>query len=213
MLKLHCFGQSGNAYKVAFALNAMGVEWEPVFVDFMNGITRTAAWRAQSNEMGEVPILEIDGKAQTQSAVILTLLAERFGQFGGRDADEQREIQRWMYFDNHKFTSYFASYRFMKAFGQSAPNPDVMAWLRGRIDGAFGIVDQHLAHSPFIVGARPTIADFSLCGYLFYPVEESGIDVAASYPHIGAWLARLKALPGWGDPYAIMPGERIAAKW
>jgi len=64
-----------------------------------------------------------------------------------------------------------------------------------------------------MVGLAPTIADLSLCGYLFYPLEESGYEVAIRYPHIGAWLSRVRAVPGWADPYAILPGERIAPKW
>ena len=52
----------------------------------------------------------------------------------------------------------------------------------------------------FMVGDQPTIADFSLCGYMFYPLEESGYDVAVSYPHIHAWLQRLRQLPGWASP-------------
>ena len=53
-----------------------------------------------------------------------------------------------MLFDNHKFTSYFASYRFMKAFGPDRARPAVMAWLRGRLDNAFGIVDKQLRTAP-----------------------------------------------------------------
>jgi glutathione S-transferase len=101
----------------------------------------------------------------------------------------------------------------MKAFGATAPDPAVMDWLRARMDNAFGIVDKHLQARAFMVGAAPTIADFSLSGYLFYPLEESGYEIAARYPNIDAWRARLKALPGWGDPYDILPGTRIAPKW
>ena len=89
----------------------------------------------------------------------------------------------------------------------------MLAWLKGRIDGAYFIVDKHLAASPYIVGTAPTIADFSLCGYLFYPVEESGYEVQARFPHIAAWLERVKKIPGWALPYDILPGERIAPKW
>ena len=63
-----------------------------------------------------------------------------------------------------------------------------MGWLKGRMDNAFGIINQHLVNRAFMVGDQPTMADFSLCGYMFYPLEESGYDVAASYPHIHAWL-------------------------
>jgi len=89
----------------------------------------------------------------------------------------------------------------------------VLAFLRSRIDAAYGIVDKHLATRQWLVGDAPTIADFSLSGYLFYPVDESGIDVAVSHPHIDAWVQRLRRVPGWGDPYEVLPGERIAPRW
>jgi glutathione S-transferase len=213
MYALHCFCQSGNAFKVAFLLNALEAPWEAKFVDFMNGITRTGAWREGLNEMGEVPVLDDGDLRLTQSGVILTYLAEKHGKFGGKNENEKREVLRWILFDNHKFTSYFASYRFMKAFGPAAPDAAVMNWLRGRLDGAFNVVNTHLATRKFMVGDTPTIADFSLCGYMFYPLEESGYEIAERFPHIAAWLGRLRAIPGWKDPYAMMPGERILPKW
>ncbi len=211
--RLHGFSQSGNTYKVAFALRALGQAWEPVFVDFMNGATRAPAWREQINAMGEAPVLEDGPLVLTQSAVILLHLAEKHGRLGGTTPIEKQDILRWLFFDNHKFTSYFASYRWSKAFAPTAPDPAVMAWLRGRLDNAFGIVDKHLTGRSFMVGTAATIADLSLCGYLFYPVDESGYAVAGRFPAIAAWLERLRQLPGWADPYDILPGDRITPKW
>lgn len=213
MYRLHGFSQSGNTFKVAFMLRALGVPWESVFVDFMNGVTRTPGWREQDNEMGEVPILEHENRRLTQSGAILTYLARKHGAFGGATADEELEVLRWLLFDNHKFTSYFASYRFMKAFGATAPDAAVLAWLRGRLDNAFGIVEKRLTATPFMVGKAPTIADLSLSGYLFYPTEESGYEFVGRFPHIGAWLDRLRTLPGWASPYDVLPGERVSPKW
>ncbi|HVZ42169.1 MAG TPA: glutathione S-transferase [Ramlibacter sp.] len=214
MYLLHGFSQSGNTFKVAFMLRALGVPWEAVFVDYMrSGQTRDPQWRESVNEMGEAPVLEADGKRLSQSGAILTWLADRHCRFGGRDADEKYEVLRWLLYDNHKFTSYFATWRFMKSFAPSPPDPAVAAFLKARIETCFGIVDRHLERGPFIVGDEPTIADMSLSGYLFFPPEESGYDVAGQYPQIGAWLARLREIPGWADPYAVLPGERIAPKW
>ncbi len=213
MYHLHGFCQSGNTFKIAFLLRALNQAWEPRFVDFMNGVTRTGDWREGTNEMGEVPVLDDGGRRLTQSGVILTYLADKHHAFGGDSADDRLEVLRWLLFDNHKFTSYFASYRFMKAFGPTAPDPAVMNWLRGRIDNAFGIVDKHLAVRTFMVGNAPTIADISLSGYLFYPVEESGYDVSSQFPHISAWLERVRNIPGWANPYDILPGALIAPKW
>jgi glutathione S-transferase len=209
MVRLHGFCQSGNTFKVAFLLQALGQPWEPVFVDYMQGATREPGWRETTNAMGEVPVFEDGARRLTQSGVILSYLADKHRAFNGTNEDERLEILRWILFDNHKFTSYFASYRFMKAFAAAAPDPAVMNWLRQRLDHAFGVVDTHLATRPFMVGDGPTIADFSLSGYLFYPVEESGYAFADRFPHMREWVARLQALPGWADPYALLPGERI----
>jgi glutathione S-transferase len=217
MLKLHGFAQSGNTFKVAFLLRALGVPWQPVamtFADFAGGATRSAGWREGVNAMGELPVLEDEsGKKFTQSGVILTMLAEQHGRFGGRDADERREILRWLFFDNHKFTSYFATWRFMKSFAATAPDPAVATFLKSRIDGAFGVVDKHLATRNFIVGDAFSIADMSLSGYLFFPAEESGYALEERFPHLAAWRDRLRAAPGWGDPYEVLPGERVAPRW
>lgn len=213
MYRLHGFCQSGNTFKVAFLLRALKQPWDPVFVDFMRGATRDPHWRETANAMGEVPVLDDGVRRLTQSGVILTYLAKKHGAFHGAGEEEQQEVLRWLFFDNHKFTSYYATYRFMKAFGATAPDPAVMSWLRGRLDNAFTIVNKHLEHRAFMVGLSPTVADLSLCGYLFYPVEESGYEVAVRFPHINSWLSRIQAIPGWADPYEVLPGERIAPKW
>ena len=208
--RLHCFCQSGNSFKVAFALRAMELPYEAVLVDFMHGQTRDPAWRAETNAMGEAPVLDDGPLRLTQSGVILTHLARVSGKFGGRDEREQQEILRWLLFDNHKFTSYFATYRFMKAFMKQEPDPAVMAFLKGRFDAALAIVEKHLATSKFIAGDTPTIADVSLMGYMFFPSEESGYDWPKTNPNLTAWLGRIRALPGWKDPYELLPGQRIA---
>jgi glutathione S-transferase len=200
--RLYCFGESGNSYKVALMLALCGAAWTPVSVDYFNGETRSQAYRATVNAMGEVPVLAADGRHWTQSGAILTLLSERFGRFGGRNEDERLEILRWLLFDNHKFTSYLATLRFMVAITGSGENA-VTEFLRVRAKGALGVVDSHLAGRPFLVGKDATIADLSLAGYLFYP-EEYGIDFGA-YPNLGRWRQRLTALPGFRGPYDLMP--------
>jgi glutathione S-transferase len=102
---LHCFAESGNAYKVALLMEVSGLKWTPVDVNFFNGQTRTAEWRENANEMGEVPVLYHNGLRLTQSGVILHYLSDIVGRYGGRDEAEKREIWRWILFDNKSFRS------------------------------------------------------------------------------------------------------------
>ncbi len=210
--KLHCFAQSGNAYRVALMLNMIGADWEPVFVDFFGkGEPRTPQWREEINEMGEVPVLEFEDRRLAQSGVILTFLAERTGQFKPQTEDERLEALRWIIFDNQKFNGYLGPYRFLRNFAKPAGDPAAMAFLKGRIDGGLAIVDKRLSKAPYLLGDRPTIADLSLAGYLFYPADEFGFDIAATCPNIAAWRERIQALPGWQHPYDLMPGHPIKA--
>jgi glutathione S-transferase len=204
--QLYCFAQSGNAYRAALMLNLIGADWEPVFVDFFNGETRTAAYRSSVNEMGEAPVLAHSDNRFTQSGVILEYLAKRSGKFLPRTEDERLEALRWIIFDNQKIGGNLGPYRFFRNFAKPLGEAAVLEFLKGRAHGALAIVDKRLSRSPYLLGAEPTIADVSMTSYLYYPSEEFGFDIAAQYPNIGAWLGRMRALPRWGHPYDLMPG-------
>ena len=206
---LYCFAQSGNAYKSALMLNLCGADWEPRFVDYFHGETRSPEYRTNINEMGEVPVLEHEGKRLTQSGVILDYLAGTLGRFGPQNDDEDREILRWILFDNHKLTSYTATLRFLMSFTDTGETA-VTEFLRQRAKGALSILDGHLKSSQFVIGDRPTIADLSLCGYLYFP-EEFGMSWD-TYPEIARWLEDIKALPGWEHPYDLMPGHPLPGR-
>ena len=202
---LYCFAQSGNAYKPALALSLAGADWAPRFVDYFNGETRTPEYRA-INVMGEVPVLEHRGDRLAQSGVILDYLAETLGKFGPADAAERREILRWLLWDNHKLTSYTATYRFLRAFTKNA-DPAVLDVFRKRAEAAWAVLEAHLANRRYVAADRLTIADLSLCGYLFFD-DEIGVDWAA-YPGIHTWLGRIQSEPRWAHPYAMMPGHPL----
>jgi glutathione S-transferase len=197
--RLHCFGESGNAYKAALALTLCGIEWEPVFVDFFNGETRTPAFR-ELNVMGEVPVLEAEGKVLTQSGTILLWAARRTGLLGAGS----EESLRWVLFDAHKVSGQAGTLRFnMNFLPPEKRDAAVVAWLSARVRTALGVLEARLAASDWLAGAAPTIGDVACCGYLFYP-EPFGFD-RREWPAVDAWLDRIAALPGWRHPYDMMP--------
>ena len=88
-IELYCFGESGNAYKAALALELSGMDWTPVYVDFFNGETRGEAFR-EINPMGEVPVLRDGDVTLTQSGVMQMYVTEKTGRFGGARLDRRR---------------------------------------------------------------------------------------------------------------------------
>jgi glutathione S-transferase len=211
--RLHTLKQSGNCYKVALYLECAGLAWDAVPVDVFGGEARTPEWRASVNEMGEVPVLDTGAEKLTQSGAILLQLARETGKFAPRTEAAWADALRWILYDNYRFTNYFATRRFLKCFGPEAPHAAVLDFFKMRADGALAVVDKHLSAMPYMLGQEPTIADFSLVGYMYFPVEETGYDLTVSHPHIHAWRERIKALPGWKHPYDLLPGKLIAPKW
>lgn len=201
---LHCFGESGNAYKAALALRLSGLDWTPRFIDFFNGAARQPAFRAL-NPMGEVPVLETDdGQTLTQSGVIQAWIMDETGRLCGDGSPAtRREILRWTIFDNQKVSGFAGPLRFMMNFlAENKRSPEVIGFLAGRLKAALGVLEGELASRDWLVGETLTCADVSACGYLFYP-EPFTFD-RADYPAIDAWLDRVSATPGWAHPYDLM---------
>ncbi len=204
-MKLHCFGESGNAYKAALTLALADQSWEPVFVDFFQGATRSAEFR-DLNIMGEVPVLEDGDLILTQSGVIQDYISSKSGKLGGKSAAERREVLRWMFFDNHKVSGVAGMLRFQMNFLPEAKrNADVIGFLSMRLASALKTIDAQLGQTPFLAGDSLTIADIACAGYLYYP-EPFTFD-RADYPHINRWLDAIAQTPGWKHPYDLMPGS------
>lgn len=204
-MKLHCFGESGNAYKAALTLALADQTWEPVYVDFFNGATRSDAFR-DLNVMGEVPVLEDGDMVLTQSGVIQDYISSKSGKLGGKSAAERREVLRWMFFDNHKVSGVAGMLRFQMNFLPEAKrNADVIGFMSMRLAAALSIMETHLSDRDWLAGENLTIADIACAGYLFYP-EPFTFD-RADYPHINRWLDAIAATPGWKHPYDLMPGS------
>ncbi|MCB1386938.1 MAG: glutathione S-transferase C-terminal domain-containing protein [Nitratireductor sp.] len=208
---LHCFLESGNSYKPALMLTLAGCNWQPSWVDYFQGAHRTPEYRAL-NEMGEVPVL-IDHTENdltlSQSGVILYHLAGKTGKFMPETPQEEREVLRWILFDNHKLTGYISVFRFLNRFlgkGDTAEGQ----FMKGRMISALKTLNHHMSGRDWVAADRPTIADISLCGYLFWP-DHYDTDWA-DYPYIGAWLERIRTLDNWAAPEALLPTAPTAAQ-
>ena len=195
---LYCFGESGNAYKAALALELAGVDWTPRFVDFFKGEARSPEFRAV-NPMGEVPVLDADGRILTQSGVIQKWVMDTTGKLAG----DPYEVLRWTIFDNQKVSGMAGPLRFMMNFlPEDKRNGDVNAFMAGRLKAALQVLEAELSTRDWLAGDSLTCADISCAGYLFY--DEPFTFSRADWPAIDAWLTRISETPGWKHPYDLM---------
>ena len=201
---LHCFGESGNSYKAALTLELANLTWKPEKVDFFNGATRTSDFKS-INLMGEAPVM-VDGEViLTQSGAIQQYVSDKSGKLSG-PTEDRYEILRWMFFDNHKMSSQAGNTRFMMNFlPEKHRNKEVIHFMQGRLNAAYGILNNALEDKDWLVGASITIADIANCGYLFYP-EPFGFE-RKKWVNIDRWLSNIEQTPGWKHPYDLMPGN------
>ena len=205
--KLYCFAQSGNAYKAALFLSLADLDWYPVFVDFLNGETRSEEFK-KINVMGEVPVLIDQDKNISQSGAILHYLSLKTELFTSNNSDLKLEINRWLLWDNYKLTPNLATGRFMSLFLPEAKrNQSVIDFLLGRASASLKILNNHLVDREFVVGDNVSIADLSIAGYIFF-TEEFDFDMSP-FPNVISWRNRISKLTNSQHPYDLMPGHPI----
>jgi glutathione S-transferase len=192
--------ESGHAYKarLLLSLTATPHEYRPIDLRLPRD-QRPAEFRKVSR-FGEVPVLVDHGVALCQSNAILLHLARRIGRFGAADDAGWDQIQEWLCWEMNRIGFSVPNLRAARIFAPDTPAP-VITWIEARAVADLDRLDAHLNGGDFILGAAPTIADLSCCGYLFWP-EQAGLDLAR-WPTVTRWLDRVRALPGWQHPYEM----------
>ena len=198
---LYCHHESGHCYKVALALTLMNVPFEQRSVD----LNRLRELRSQdfreASLFGEVPVLVFDdGLAVCQSNAILDTLARRYGRLDGRDEAEKVRVREWLSWEGNRMAMSLPHLRFSRRFTPIAPA--VEAWFAERMKVDLDMLQSHLYTTDFLIPSGATIADISICGYMFW-ADQARVDLDA-WPAVAGWLARIRALPGWRAPYDLL---------
>ncbi len=193
MLKLYDFLASGNGYKVRLLLHQLGLPFERIELDILQGATRTPEFLAK-NPNGRIPLLELeDGSCLAESNAIQWYLAEDTP-FLPDDRLERVRVLQWMFFEQYSHEPYIAVLRFWHHAGQLEEKRDQVAEKRARGEQALGVMERHLAEHDFFVADRYTIADLALYAYT-HVADEGGFDLGP-YAALRAWLERVRAQPG-----------------
>ncbi len=194
MIRLYDALISGNAYKARLVLTQLGIPFERVELDILNGATRTPEFH-RINPYGQVPTVVLeDGVVLTQSNAILCYFAEGTPLFPNDRLLRARVLQ-WLFFEQNNHETTVAEARFWVRFlGKAEEWHERLAEKHERGYRALDHMERRLAREPFLVGGRYTIADIALYAYT-HVAEEGGFDLAR-FPAIRAWLARVAAEPG-----------------
>lgn len=195
MITVYGMSMSGNCYKLRLLLEQLGRDYRWIEVDSARGETRTPAFLAR-NPNGRVPLIELeDGRVLVESNAILCWLAEGTG-FVPADAWQRAQALSWMFFEQYSHEPYIAVARFIRGWTPAdSPRRADLPRLRERGHQALAVMERHLQSADWFAGAAYGIADIALFAYT-HCAGDGGFDMSA-YPRIRAWLARVRATPGF----------------
>jgi glutathione S-transferase len=191
MIKLYGHEMSGNSYKVRLLLELLNLEYQWIKVDLMKGEHKSPEYLAL-NPFGQVPLL-IDGDIKLADAqAILVYLARRYGgeQWLPLDTLPLAEVIRWLSTTAGEVRQGTENARLYHLFGVTNINIDRA---HQKAEHILNLLNQHLSTRTWLEFERPTIADIAVFPYVAL-APDGKIDLAP-YPHVLAWIDRLKQLP------------------
>jgi len=191
-LKLHDLEPSGNCYKIRLFCSLLGLPLELAPVDYMAGAHKKSPL-IEKNPFGQLPILEDGDFIVRDSQAILVYLARKYGgeSWLPTEAAAMAKVMEWLMAAENEIARGPADARLHDKFGIKLD----VALAREKAARILDLMEAHLKRSEWLALGRPTIADIACMPYVGI-CHEGGVSLD-TYPAIRAWIARIKALPGF----------------
>ncbi len=194
-LRLYDFLPSGNGYKIRLLLTQIGMPFERIEINILEGESRTTKFLS-INPNGKIPVLEIsEGKYLAESNAILMFLSEGT-EFLPYDRFLKARVLQWLFFEQYSHEPFIATSRYwISILGKADEYKEALKEKHERGYAALEVMENHLTEKTFFVGERYTIADIALFAYT-HVADEGGFDLS-KFKAIQAWIERVKAEPGF----------------
>ncbi len=196
-MRLYGMRMSGNCWKAAQVLRLTGRRFDWIEADGNAGDTRQPAFLA-INPNGKVPTVVLDdGTVLVESNAILLHFAEGSSWLPPPGLTRTR-VHKWLFFEHYSHEPYIAVARNIVSWRREAHlHAERLADCAGRGAQALDVMERRLAASAWLAGDAPSVADLALFAYT-HRADEGGFDLAR-WPGVGAWVARMAALPGMSE--------------
>ena len=195
-LTVHEYSLSGNCYKVRLTAALVGKAIERREYDIMQGATRTPEFLANVNSNGRIPVLQAGDRFIPESNAACYYVADG-SPLIPTDAFDHADMLRWMFWEQYSHEPNIATLRFW--MGWLAPD-NLSDLQRAQMPGkrtagnaALKLMDDHLNGRDWFVGDSISLADVCLFAYT-HLAGDAEFDLAR-YPHVVAWIERIKADP------------------
>lgn len=185
---------SGNCMKPKWTADLLGIPYDWVEVDILQGGTRTEDFLAV-NPAGQVPLARWpDGRALPQSNAIMLYLAEEAGsELVPADPFRKAQMMSWLFWEQYSHETAIAVRRFHKHYLKT-PDDQIDPQLLAKGRRALGVMELQLTYTDWLVGDAMTLADIALVAYTRV-AHEGGFDLS-EFPSVERWVSRTEAALG-----------------
>lgn len=199
---LHGTALSGHTHRVELLLRALGLEFD--FVPAPAEVRRAEAFRTL-NPLGQIPVLQDGDLTLADSNAIMVYLVRRYAPQSAWMPEAPvaaAQMQRWLSIAAGEVMHGPAAARMIAQFNF----PDEPVRAERIANRLLAFMEDHLQQRSFLAAEHPTLADLACYSYVAH-APEGGIPLDR-FPAIGAWLARVEALPF----FKPMPRSPIPAR-
>lgn len=213
MLKLYGFSKVNAAarghtrdLRVLWALEEMQLPFELVGMDHPAHDLNAEAYRRLS-PFEQIPSIDDDGMALSESGAILLYLARKSGRLIPADAAGEAQVMRWCFAALNTMELPLMSLIVLDWTGDGSCGQH-RQFLLGWAQRALGNLDRWMAGREFVATEAFTVADILMAHVLRSGIKDTSM--IAPYPGLVAYRDRCFARPAWQRTFAAY-GERVVA--
>ncbi len=198
-MKLFVFNGSPNARKTLAAALHLDLDIKVEWMDVTSGELSKQAF-LEINPNGKVPALQDGDFCVWESNAILVYLAVIGGSGLFPEQPQGRaNVLSWLFWETNQFNraiGMFTWERVLKpAFGLGDADAEQLARAEVMLSKAAPVLEKVLTVNEFVMGEKPTIADFALGAFAAF-IGPAQVPLGAS-PAIRRWFERLDEIPAW----------------
>jgi glutathione S-transferase len=180
-----------NVQKVTWTLAELGLAYEHKNVGGDQGGLNTPEF-LKLNPQGLIPVLQDDDLTIWESHAIVRYLCAKYAEnnLWFTDPAKQSLSERWVDWTITTLQPYYLGlfWMFFRMPPEKRKQKEITATVN-QCEKKFALLDNHLAHQPYLAGNQFTMADIP-AGSLLYRYFEMGLDVSRP-PHLMQWYERL----------------------
>ena len=191
-----------NGYKIAIALEEMGLDYEVSWVNIGEGAQFAPDYLTVSPN-GKIPAIKDHetGISLMESGAILQYLAERSGKFGGTSLAERAEVTQWLHWQMGGLGPMMGQANHFRGLAEQIPYAQKRYYdesLR-----LFGVLDKQLQGRDYITGDY-SIADMAAVPWagMYRFLEDDRFE---GFSNVMAWVAHNLERPATARAIALTP--------